>query len=365
MKWSFKLARIADIDVHIHYTFFLLVAWFAYMGFAETQTIWGAADGVVFISALFTCVVLHEFGHALMGRRFGVKTDHIILLPIGGVAAMEDIPKDGKQEVLIALAGPMVNVVIAGLIWFYFEAGPSVIDEQAVMEGDIPFLAKLFYVNLFLAVFNLIPAFPMDGGRVLRGLLSFKLQHAKATLWASRIGKFFAALFVAYGLATGQTMLVIIGAFIFMGATGENRVVQFRAKVKELPVLNVAVSPFNFLMPMQTLYDAKYYIDQWRQQQQIFPIGDLKHLSYLISIEEFYSALHKLEPDQWSHYKVSDLPELLGCRLEVVKSIDGMLTINQAIEEVGREPSKLIAVEHQGSVKGIITIQRLLQLAEM
>ena len=365
MKWSFKIARIADIDVHVHYTFFLLVAWFAYMGFAQSQTIWGAADGVVFITALFTCVVLHEFGHALMGRRFGVKTEHITLLPIGGVAAMDDLPKEGKQEILIALAGPLVNVVIAAMIWLYYEAGPAAMNQQAIIQGELPFLAKLFYVNVFLAIFNLIPAFPMDGGRVLRGLLSLKLNYAKATLWASRVGKFFASIFVAYGLVTSQPMLMIIGVFIFLGAAGENKVVQFRAKVKELPVLNVAVTPFNFLTPHQTLSDAKYDIDQWQVEQQVFPIGDLNHLSHLISVEEFRLALNAIEPSQWAEYKISDLSELLGRRLDAVKSIDGLLSINQAIDAVSVEPSKLIAVEHEGEVKGIITIQRLLQLAEM
>ncbi|MCK5880258.1 MAG: site-2 protease family protein [Sinobacterium sp.] len=364
MKWAFKLARIAGIDVYIHYTFFLLVAWFAWRGYGESGLLIDAINGVIFICALFTCVVLHEFGHALTGRKFGVRTSHITLLPFGGIASMEAIPKQPKQEILISLAGPAVNVAIAGIIYVYLQLVPAQISQEQMSQGDWPFLVQLLYVNLFLAVFNLIPAFPMDGGRVLRGLLAIKLEYSTATLWASRVGKFFAAAFVAYGVASGNTMLIIIGVFIFMGATSENRVVQFNDKVKLISIENIATKNYHYLDDNQTFYAAKQLLENYAEQQ-VFPVGTAAHLHSFVSGEKLLKAMQAINQDELARYTVDDIAKMMGSILEPVKTVQADLSINEVVELVGAQPAKLIAVEKEGRVVGILTIQRLLQIAEI
>ncbi|MCA9108422.1 MAG: site-2 protease family protein [Planctomycetaceae bacterium] len=175
MKSSLKLGQIAGIGVFVHWSFFLLLAWIIYMGIAAGETAAVVIGGVGFILALFGCIVLHELGHALMARRFHVQTRDITLLPIGGVARLERIPRDPTQELLIAVAGPAVNVVIAIVLAAVIVLFGHVdqLGTTRLLTGQ--FLARLMWVNLGLVLFNLIPAFPMDGGRVLRALLARRL----------------------------------------------------------------------------------------------------------------------------------------------------------------------------------------------
>ncbi len=200
MKWSIKLGRYLGIDVYMHFTFVLLVSWVAYANWRQEQSLAAAAAGVAFILAIFLCVVLHEYGHALSARRYGIKTRDIILLPIGGLARLERIPTNPLHELKVALAGPAVNVVIAmGLfLWLKLTATLEPISSLTLSTG--PFLERLMAVNLFLVVFNLIPAFPMDGGRVLRALLATRLEYGRATQTAAAIGQGIAVLFGFLGL---------------------------------------------------------------------------------------------------------------------------------------------------------------------
>ena len=180
MAWSFTIARIFGSEVRIHVTFFLLLL---YIGVAHFQAggIPAAISGIIFILALFACVVAHEFGHALMARRYGIKTPDITLLPIGGLARLERMPEKPAQEIAVALAGPAVNLVIAAVLILVLGAGVDADALQALENPTVSFLARLATVNVFLVVFNLIPAFPMDGGRILRGLLAVRLPYLKAT----------------------------------------------------------------------------------------------------------------------------------------------------------------------------------------
>lgn len=213
MKWSYRIARISGIDIRIHLTFLLLPLFFGLTDWQKGGPL-AAAESVAFILVLFFCVLLHEFGHALAGRAFGIRTPDITLLPIGGVARMERIPAHPAQELAIAVAGPAVNVVIAAGIWAWlaFAGGPP----DAVNR----FLGHLALVNAGLVVFNAIPAFPMDGGRVLRALLALKLRYVTATKVAARVGQGIAILFAAAGFFWNP-MLVLVAVFVFGGAQQE------------------------------------------------------------------------------------------------------------------------------------------------
>jgi Zn-dependent protease len=219
MRSSLKVASIFGIEVRIHLTFllFLVWIWFSYYqvaGFA------GAVQGVLFILALFACVLLHEFGHAFAARGFGIETPDITLLPIGGVARLSRIPDKPWQELVVAIAGPLVNVVIAGVLIFVIHTSASLEQLEYLENPRVELLAKLASVNVMLVLFNLIPAFPMDGGRVLRALLAMVMPYARATQIAAWIGQGLAVVFGIFGIF-GNPLLIFIAFFIFVGAQQE------------------------------------------------------------------------------------------------------------------------------------------------
>jgi Zn-dependent protease/predicted transcriptional regulator len=222
MKYSLYLGRISGIRISVHWTFLLLIIWIVYSnirsGLNFTEIVWS----VGFVLVIFLCVILHELGHALAAQRYHIKTRDITILPIGGVAQLESMPEKPREELVVALAGPLVNVIIAGILFpFVSVSGRLAEFESLETIGSGNFLPALMSINLWLAVFNLIPAFPMDGGRVLRALLGFRLPHPKATRIAASIGQVLAIGFVFLGFIFPQPFLVFIGFFIFIGAQQE------------------------------------------------------------------------------------------------------------------------------------------------
>lgn len=217
MKWSYRIARIAGIDVRVHITFLLLLGYFAFADWKQGGS-HAATQGMIFTLLLFLCVLLHEFGHAMAGRFYGIRTPDITLLPIGGVARLESIPEKPWQEFAIAIAGPSVNVVIGGaLAVVLLIAGDNM---QASSPEVWLLMQNLLLVNGALVAFNLIPAFPMDGGRMARSLLAMKINYLTATKIAARTGQVIAILFVGTGLFYNP-MLILIGFFVFNSARQE------------------------------------------------------------------------------------------------------------------------------------------------
>jgi Zn-dependent protease/CBS domain-containing protein len=254
VKWSFQIARIAGIDVRIHATFLLLLAWLG-LGYYESGGLGAVVAGLGFILLLFACVVLHEFGHALAARAYGIHTPDITLLPIGGVARLERMPEKPSQELVVALAGPAVNVVIAFGLYIvlgkFFDLGDltSVEDQRGNM------LTKLLAINVMLVVFNLIPAFPMDGGRILRALLATRIKHARATRIAAGIGQALAVLLGILGLL-GNPLLLFIAVFVFFGAQQEAAYATLKESMEETRVGQVMESPPPLLNPSMTVLEA-------------------------------------------------------------------------------------------------------------
>lgn len=219
MNWSLTIGRVAGTDIRLHVTFLIFLAWIGIVDYLAGGPA-AAVQSIVFILLVFLCVTLHEFGHIAMARRFGVKTPQVILSPIGGIAAMERMPEKPRQELLVAIAGPLVNVAIALLLMAVFGIGLAGL---ATQDFDAATLAqRLLLVNVMLVLFNLIPAFPMDGGRVLRALLAMKMGAPRATAVAARIGQFFAVLFFVLGLFWSP-ILMLVGIFIYFAAGAEEQ----------------------------------------------------------------------------------------------------------------------------------------------
>ena len=252
MKWSIKLGTFAGIGVYMHWTFLLLVGWIFFMHLGRGQSTAQAAAGVGFIHALFLCVVLHEFGHALTARRYGVKTRDITLLPIGGVARLERIPEKPTQEFWVAIAGPAVNVVIAVALFVVIIAFAQLgeLFEVQLLKGS--FLVRLMWVNLFLVAFNLLPAFPMDGGRVLRALLATQLGRRRATAIAASVGQGMAIIFGIVGFLYNP-MLIFIAIFVYLGAQAEAGMVEMQSALAGLRVSDAMMTRFRTLTPEDSL----------------------------------------------------------------------------------------------------------------
>ena len=288
MKWSLKIGRFAGIDVYMHVTFLLLVSWVALMHWKQGQSITAVVAGVAFILTVFLCVVLHEFGHALTARRYGIKTRDIILLPIGGVARLERLPTNPLQELWVALAGPAVNIVIAfGLfLWLNFTASFEPIQKLTVTTG--PFVERIMAVNLFLVAFNMIPAFPMDGGRVLRAILATRKEYSQATQIAASIGQGIAIFFGFIGLFYNP-LLLFIAFFVWIGAAQETSMAHMSSAIRNTPVQQAMLTDFRYLNKNDSL-DRAVELTLTGSQKD-FPVVDNGRIEGILTQTDLLRAL--------------------------------------------------------------------------
>ena len=271
MPWSFTIGRVAGSEIRIHITFLLLLAWIAISNYSAGGQA-AAIEGVLFIIAVFACVLLHELGHVIAARRYGIATPDITLLPIGGLARLARIPEKPSEEIVIAIAGPLVNVVIAAVLILILGAQFNLAALTEPGNPAIGFLARLAGVNVFLVLFNAIPAFPMDGGRVLRALLAYRLGRRRATEIAARIGQGLAFVFGFLGLMTGDAILVFIGIFVFLAAQAEAGDVGLMDSARRIQVDRAMISKFESLGPQSTVDDAADALIRTTQHE--FPVVD-------------------------------------------------------------------------------------------
>jgi Zn-dependent protease len=270
MGGSLTLFHVRGTAVRIHPTFFLLLAWIAVIHWMRGG-LQEAISGVVFIAILFVCVVLHEFGHIFAAAGYGIRTPDVTLLPIGGVASMERMPEKPGQEIVVALAGPAVNLVIAILLVIVLGVQLDMGLIARLDEVDSSLIARVAAANVALLVFNLVPAFPMDGGRVLRALLALNVGFTRATQIAAMIGQGLAILLGFLGLF-GNPFLVLIAVFIFLAASAEAGYVQARDLTRGYLASDAMITSFQSLNPLSTADDAATLL--LRTTQQEFPIID-------------------------------------------------------------------------------------------
>lgn len=307
MKGSLRFGRFWGVDVYIHFTFLLFLLFFGYVRWMEAAgdgnpaTVpWKEAAAVVgFICALFTCVVLHEYGHVLAARRYGVQTRDITVLPIGGVARLERIPEKPSQELIVALAGPAVNVLIALVLALFLGLTHWLQgwDRMKGMQGDVllrmlqwgGLLPTLLVANVVLVVFNLLPAFPMDGGRVLRALLSMKLDRVRATRLAANIGQFLAVMLGFWGLHSGHYILLFTALFVWVGASREAEDVEMQSQLSGSGVGHAMLTEFHTLSPDDTVARAvDLILDGW---QTDFPVTESGRVVGIFTRHDLINAI--------------------------------------------------------------------------
>lgn len=342
MKWSVKIGTIAGTAIHIHLTFLILLlwVWFVHYRMGGAPAAW---DGLAFISAVFGCVLLHEFGHIAVARHFGIKTQEITLLPIGGVASIERMPEEPRQEILIALAGPLVNLTITVLILLL---GKMVNLDQAfdLQDSRVSFLTRLAGVNIFLMVFNLIPAFPMDGGRVLRAALAIWMPRIRATQIAARIGQSIALVFGALGLFYNP-WLIIIAIFIYFVAMGEEQDAEINDVAKHVRVRDVMITQFETLANSASVEEA---VDKLlATTQSDFPVmGPNGRVVGLVTRTGIVEALRDLGPQTpVAQILQTEIPEV-NDRLPLTEGLRRMREANVQV---------IWAVDDTGTLNGMIT----------
>jgi stage IV sporulation protein FB len=294
MSWSLNIGTIAGTAVRVHITFLLFLGWIFFASYVAE----GPEDAVaslLFMLLLFACVLAHEFGHIFTARAFGIATPDVTLLPIGGVARLERIPEEPREEFLIAIAGPLVNVAIAfGLVLL---AGARLkAGDLTVMESpNVSLVDRLAAVNLFLALFNMIPAFPMDGGRVLRALLATRLGFLRATEIAAFIGQGVAFALGFIGLFYNP-LLIFIAIFVYLAAAAEAHMVAMRAMSRGVPVSSAMMTHYTTLAPEALVEDAVQTL--LRTSQSEFPVVDaIGKPVGLFGRSDLIRALKQLSPD--------------------------------------------------------------------
>jgi len=351
MKWSLYIGKPAGIKVFIHWTFILLVIWLSWMHLQQGHGLFEILIGLLFLAALFACVTLHEFGHALAARRYGIGTQDINLLPIGGVARLESMPEDPKEELVVAIAGPAVNVVIAiGLYLIMLVMGQSDMELSHHITGG-NFLADLLLINIILVLFNLIPAFPMDGGRVLRALLAFKMKRGKATQVAASVGQLLAIGFVLFGLFYNP-FLLFIGIFVFLGAGAEANQVGLQESLREVKAKDLITTDFHVLPQTASVSMAAAAFMESREPELV--VTDEERFvgiaSYKLIIEEM----------QKGHF---DNP-VINLVKEQVQTLTPDTLIYELLPQVQQSGQHIFPVLDEDRLVGVIYYKDLIKLLE-
>ncbi len=350
MAWSIKLFSVGGTAVRIHLTFFLLLAWIAAIHYNRGGAA-AAIDGLLFIVLLFVCVLAHEFGHVFAARRYGIGTTDVTLLPIGGLASLERMPEKPGQEIFVALAGPAVNLVIALVLVVLLGARFDLTQMAQLHEATSTLIGRVAAANLTLCVFNLIPAFPMDGGRVLRALLAISLGYTRATRVAAAIGQGLAFLFALLGLL-GNPLLILVAVFIFLAASGEAGYVQMREYTRGYLASHAMITNFQTLSPNSTIDDAAGLL--LRTTQQEIPVLDgAGALRGVLTREALIAALQNK-----------------GGATPVIEAMDtGVPTVpeNACLDNIfqmlqGSRRSLVGVVDPRGRLVGYITVENLSEL---
>ena len=356
MAWATRIGTFAGIGVYVHATFSILIAWVAIAHWQAERTFSAVVAGVLFTLALFACVVLHEFGHALTAQRFGIRTRDITLFPIGGVARLERMPDDPRQELWVALAGPAVNVVIAAALFALLQSTGALMPLEALSVTSGSWLERLMVVNVLLVVFNMLPAFPMDGGRVLRALLAIRLDYTRATQLAATIGQGVALLFGLVGMLFNP-FLVFIALFVWIGAAQEAAATQMKAALGGVPVERAMITDFRTLAATDTLQHAVDLLLAGAQQD--FPVADGNTVLGILTRADLLTALarqsHEMPVAQvmQRNFAIADASEMLEVALQ---RLQGRQTLTMPVLRRGA----LVGLLTMDNVGEFISVQTML-----
>ncbi|MHB1325547.1 MAG: site-2 protease family protein [Thermoleophilia bacterium] len=357
MKWSFKVGRIFGIELRVHLTFFLIVLYAAYIwGSIYGEGLAGAVYGALIIAILFVCVVIHELCHSRMAQHYGGEVASITLLPIGGVSLLKNMPEDPSKEFWVTIVGPISNLVIAAILFPFIYLVPNPVDGPfgALRNADVlvsisvqGFVSYLFLINVMLAVFNLLPAFPLDGGRVLRSVLAQRMSYVKATRVAVTTGQLFAFALGIAGLLQGAWLWLIIAVFIYMGAEQEGTGAEVKTVLSKLTVGQAVEAGAKVLSPEQTLGDVVTIV--LHSFQEDFPVLDGDSIVGVLTRANLIGGLHKFGPD----VAVSQVME------KEFPLVEASALFSEVYEKMNSSGIKAVPVVEAGKLVGMVTLEHL------
>lgn len=341
--WALKLGSVSGIPIRLHFTFFLLLLWFAIRDNGPES--W---RGILYVLGIFACVVLHELGHSLVAQRFGIGVRDITLYPIGGIARMERLPNP-YQELWITLAGPAVNLVIAAVLYVVLQARGALIPWEQLTMGGGYWWQKLLLTNVVLFLFNMIPAFPMDGGRILRALLALRLGELRATETAASIGQFLAIAFGFFGLFYNP-LLLFIAFFVFLGAGQEAAMYRQKALVEGVPVRAAMITEFRTLPVGASLREAAERLLE--SSQTDYPVVNGEEIVGLLSRQDLLRGLTAQGPTGY----------VAGAMTRDFLTVSPDADLEEIAMEMqsGRRPA--ILVMEEGRLLGLVTMENLAEL---
>ena len=351
MKGAFKLGKIAGIGLFIHWTFSLLILFIVYINYKAGQNLTQILWAVLFVSCIFLTVLLHELGHALTAKKYNIKTKDITLLPIGGLARLERLPEKPSEELMVAFAGPLVNITLAFITNLFITIPDTSEEMVAQLANGVNadnFFLNFYLVNVVLAFFNLIPAFPMDGGRILRALLSFKLERHIATKIAARIGQLLAIGFMFLGFFSNP-FLIFIGIFVFIGAQIESEYTESKHILKGYTVRDVLMKQYPTIDYNETLETAvKLMLDSQNKHflviENNIPMGTLNR-------NQIIEALSKKEEE-------TALSSIIDRNLIILQA---NAFLEDIFELVYKNKSSLMLVMENNQLIGTLDIENLLE----
>lgn len=350
MRWSWKLGQVSGIRIQVHWTFLIIVLWVVLVHTSRGAGAVEVLAGVLLVLAVFGCVVLHELGHALTAKRYGIRTRDITLLPIGGLARLERMPDDPKQELAVAAAGPAVNVVIAGVLWVGLAVvGTSPAFAEAMQVGG-GLVGQLLWVNVMLVLFNLLPAFPMDGGRMLRALLAYRMPHVRATRVAAAVGQGMAILFGFVGLLSGNPFLIFIAIFVYLGAQAEAQQAQVRGALHGVTVADAMMTRFTTLAPGDTL--ARAVEELLAGAQQDFPIMERGRMVGILARTDLVNAIKR-------RGQQTPVDDVMRRGVPEVGEDDGL---ERVLARMRSEKWSSVPVVRGGAVVGLLTLENIGEL---
>jgi len=351
-RWSWRLGAIAGIPIRVHVTLALLLVWIAISysvhGLGPTATV----IGVLLVIAVFATIVVHELGHAMMARRFGVQTREILLLPIGGIASIAQLPERPSQELAIALVGPAVNVALAAVLWLGIVVtghDPWIGEATSIGSG---FATQLMWINLGLAAFNLVPAFPMDGGRVLRAVLTMRLGRVRATEAAARVGIAFAIVLGVAGLWTNP-WLAVIALVVWVGARQELEMVRLGAVIADVPVSAAMTRQVETVGLDDPLERAAALLVRSGQEQ--VPIVERGETFGVLTRHDIAAGLAEAGPNA----TVAAAPH----HAAIVATPEERLAV--VVEQLRSSPDTIVVVEDHGDLVGVVTAAQLATFAAL
>ncbi|HRI00693.1 MAG TPA: site-2 protease family protein [Saprospiraceae bacterium] len=358
LRWTLNIGTYFNIPVRIHWSFLLILIYVSYISFSAGNNVEQTLIYICLVLSIFFCVLLHEYGHALSARRYGVETEDIILLPIGGMARLRSMPERPWHEIVVAVMGPVVNLIIAIIIYIllilYYRFDYAFILSLGELEmlNWTNFPIVLMQANIFLLLFNLIPCFPMDGGRILRAILAFKISRVKATKYATRIGQVMCLIFIAYGIYNSIWNLVLIGIVIFVSASMEYQHTFLNTHLKAVSCLDIAQKELHFVPEYQQI--SSVIQDLRATGLELFFVDTIEgHQSGVVSLKALEKKLNQ-DPGA----RVSD------ATVEKPVTVRDHWMVLDILQDLKFPESVAVVVSLENELKGILSKRMILQVLE-